>query len=183
MGNIFEGQTVCCIASGPSLTQEDCDFIARTGIPTIAVNSSWEIARFCDIVYGGDCAWWDENFSKIDIDAALWTYSENGANKHKINRHVPRSAGAWNSGMRAIQLAIEKGAKRIILLGYDASIANGTHFHGDHEKLKNPTQVNCERWKKQFANLNIFDCEIINSSRYTELDCFKTMKLEDALIC
>ena len=69
---MWKGMTVCCIASGPSLTSADCALIEQAALPTIAVNSSWQMARFADVVYAADPAWWDHNQHLIDIDAERW---------------------------------------------------------------------------------------------------------------
>lgn len=174
-----------CIASGPSLTKEDCELVRQSGIKTIAVNNSWEIAPFCDYIYAGDKKWWSIYFNKITIGAERWTCSTDAANTYKINYHI--AGGAYNSGMRAIQFGIFKGFKNIALLGYDCSLKNGIHWHGKHidKKLRNPNKEKVSKWKDQFMRVSSQAIKngvnVSNCSRYTELDCFKIMKLEEAL--
>lgn len=178
----FEGLTVACLASGPSMRAEDCALVERAGMPAIAVNSTWEIARFADVLYAGDLAWWDEHIHKVDILAERWTCTRQAAQKHCLNLHSAH--GAYNSGMRAIQFAIEQGAERVLLLGYDCSVENGKHWHADHAG-KNPDQNRCRQWQGQFALVaKIADkrgVEVLNCSRETALEVFPRGRLEEAL--
>jgi predicted peroxiredoxin len=174
-----------CIASGPSLTAEDCELVRKSSIKTVAVNNSWEMATFCHYIYAGDSKWWVLNHDKINIGAEKWTCSDKAANAYKLHYHI--ASGPYNSGMRAIQFGISKGFKSIALLGYDCSIKNGIHWHGSHPLpvLRNPTVPKIEKWKEQFKrvaeNAKKQGIKIYNCSRYTELECFDIMSLEDAL--
>lgn len=174
-----------CIASGPSLTAADCELVRQSRIKTVAVNNSWEMANFCTFIYAGDSKWWTVYNDKITITAERWTCSDKAANTFKINYHI--ASGPYNSGMRAIQFGIWKGFKHIALLGYDCSVKNGIHWHEDHDskKLKNPNTEKAERWKMHFEKVSEtakkINVEIVNCSRYTELECFKRMSLENAI--
>lgn len=174
VSKVWEGQTVVCIASGPSLTQADCDLVRRSGLPTVAVNSSWRMARFADVIYAGDAAWWDAYGDEVTIPAERWTCTRLAAQKHGINLHV--AYGPYNSGSRAIQFALERGAARVILLGYDCSVEDGSHWHGDHERTKNPTPDRVRLWHRQFAAValqaKVRKAQVVNCSRKTALTAF-----------
>lgn len=177
----FSQQTVVCIGSGPSLTEEDCDYVERSAAPTIALNSSWTRARFAKIIFAGDFAWWKQNVNNIDIPAERWTSSTEAEFLYKL--YFFRSGTRnWNSGLRAIELAEELGAKKVLLLGYDCQVDNGVHWHGEHKGLKNPTDSVCRAWRPQFAALaKRTKIEIINCSRKTALTCFPRANIEDVL--
>lgn len=178
---IWTSCTVVCIASGPSLTAADCKLIEKSGLLAIAVNTSWKLARFADVIYAGDKCWWDANISSIDIPAKKVTCTQQAAYAHSIELH--RCYGEYNSGMRAIQYAIDKGADKVILLGYDCSLANGSHWHGHHEKTANPDTSKVKGWHRQFniaqAYANAKKVQVVNCSRYTELKCFKSGLIND----
>jgi hypothetical protein len=166
------------------LTKGDCDLVEASGITTIAVNSSWQMARFADYNYAGDKGWWVKNGHLIDIDAIRIACDETTAIFHGTKTH--RSNGAYNSGMMAIRYAIQKlHARRIVLLGYDCSVDNGVHWHGPHANLKNPTSESCKKWMPQFAKVaseaKAFKADIVNCSRMTALTCFRMSALEDVL--
>jgi hypothetical protein len=55
---LFLGQTVFCIASGPSLTQADCDKIK--GRRAIVVNTSYKLAPWADVLFFTDTGWYLE---------------------------------------------------------------------------------------------------------------------------
>lgn len=176
----WAGKAVAIIASGPSLTQADCDLIEAAGIPTIAVNSSWKMARFAGAVYAGDACWWDAYGHEVDIPAEKWTCSRQAAAKHRINHHA--AYGGYNSGMRAIQFAVERGASRIILIGFDCSLANGIHWHGAHDRTQNPDEGKVKKWHGQFRAVALtargLGVRVVNCSRHTELMVFERGDLE-----
>lgn len=141
------------------------------------------MARFCDAIYGGDLAWWDAYGSEIDIKAEKWTCTRQAAVKHDLNMHT--AYGAYNSGMRAIQLAMEQGASKIILLGYDCSVENGTHWHGDHRKTQNPDALKCKKWMAQFHQIALIakamKVDVVNCSRKTAMKCYRIGDLRKEL--
>ncbi len=181
---MWHGKTVVCIASGPSLCEADCLAVQASGHPTIAVNSSWKLARFCQVIYAGDAAWWFHNQHEIDIPAQRWSCSGYAARKHGTLKHNA-SGTDFNSGARAIELAAQNGASRIILLGYDCSIKNGLHWHGKHEKTLNPTPGKCRNWLRHFERAHHmakrYGNEIINCSRETAIPFFPRIDLAEAL--
>ncbi|WP_368655397.1 hypothetical protein ABRY94_11740 [Castellaniella ginsengisoli] len=176
-------KTVAVIASGPSLTQADCDLIEEAGIPAIAVNDSWRMARFAQIVFAGDGAWWDAHIGAVDIPAARWTSAQPAAERYGLNRYP--WAGEYNSGALAVQLAAIQGAERAILIGADCSIARGLHWHGPHEKTKNPTADRVRLWHQHYAQAGAIaaagGCEVVNCSRHTDLTCFPVRNLESEI--
>lgn len=54
----WEGLTVACLASGPSLTAEDCEVVRASGVPTLVTNTTFRMAPWAAIVYGHDSKWW-----------------------------------------------------------------------------------------------------------------------------
>lgn len=175
----WEGKTVVCIASGPSLTAEDCAAVEKTGVPAIAVNTSWKMARFADIIYAGDLAWWKEYGGEIDVPADRWTCSSQAARLYGLKVH--KAGGEYNSGLRAVQLAIHLGAEKVLLLGYDASVKAGSHWHGAHLRTKNPDETRCEKWRRQFSKLDTKGAEVINCTPGSAIECFPKMPLSEAL--
>ena len=175
-----------CIASGPSLTKEDCRLIANTGVPVLAINNSWELPPRCDYLFAGDLKWWDAYAKSIPSEITKLTSSKKAAMKHGIN-FFPAS-GPFNSGMRALMWALHSGFKNIVLLGFDCSTKNGAHWHGLHDKnkgLSNPDANKVSQWLIHFfdvyARAGRLEADIINCSRYTELKCFKCLTLEEVL--
>ena len=177
---------IFCVASGPSLTKQDCDLVAASGAKIMAVNKSWEMFDRLDYFYAGDLKFWKEYNKQIDIPIGeKWTCNAAAAKMFDLNLH--RVAGPFNSGMRAVQLAILKGFYRVGLLGYDCSLVNGSHWHGAYEnpKFYPVIQQRVDKWKQQFLKVAIAadraGAKVYNLSRHTELSCFPLMDLEDAI--
>ncbi len=91
-----------------------------------------------------------------------------------------------NSGFHAINMAMQFGCARIILVGYDMTLSHGTHWHADHKgELTNPTSGNVSRWRRAVEGIapvaDHYDIEIINCSPISALTSYPKMSLEDAL--
>ena len=186
--NLWQGETVVCIASGPSLNKEDCELVRQSKKKVIVCNNTFEIYPEADILYAYDAKWWSSYEEKVKTFTGLKV--THNANMYRdvlcLNEQI------WfepygNSGAAAISLAINMGAKNIILLGYECSKTNNkSHWHDDHQEDKGLS--NCrsiDRWPKQFekvANHAWYnEVNIINCSRNTALKCFKLGVLSYAL--
>ncbi|MGK0736966.1 hypothetical protein ACSFCT_09275 [Yokenella regensburgei] len=176
--------TVIVCASGPSLSRNDCDVAIRSDFPVIAVNSTWRAVPGCSHIYAGDLRWWDANFTSVPTAAALWTCNYRAHQRYGLNLFDTDTRWAFNSGQRSILFAVSQGAKNIILLGFDCSVSGGSHWHGDHSDLDNPTSECTARWRGEFARTAAAlagTVNIINSSRQTALGCFRRLSLDAAL--
>lgn len=97
---------------------------------------------------------------------------------------------AWgrNSGFQAVNLAVQLGARRIVLVGFDCSLAAGVHWHGRHGRgLSNPTRPGVEKWRDaldrvagQLAELQI---EVFNASAASALRNYPKRPLLEAVTC
>lgn len=169
------------LASGPSLCAEDVATALASGWPVIAVNNTWQLAPGCAVIYAGDVEWWEKYRTVIDSPAERWTCHPRAAQQFGLHFHVAK--GAYNSGQRAIQFAAGQGAQRVVLLGFDCSLSDGTHWHGDHIGLRNPSSQSVQRWQRHFTELaaSLAHISIINASRSTSLTCFPKQPLSAAL--
>lgn len=176
--------TFICVASGPSLTESDCLLAQRSGLPIIAVNSSWVAVPACQHIYAADFSWWEKYHCDLPSGARCWTSSISATRCYGLNHFPHPDNESFNSGLRAIQLAIRLGARRVLLLGYDCCIDAGSHWHGDHPvELKNPNIASVARWHTEYSRLgaNISDIEILNCSRRSALACFPLSTIETVL--
>lgn len=178
----FSG-TVVVLASGPSLVAEDIEAVRH--LPCIAVNTTWQVARFCSTIFAGDATWWLREGDKIDIDAERVSLSYNSERQYGAKKFDSKIAkkGGYNSGCIAIEYALVNGADKVLMIGFDCSVKNGIHHHGKHDSNHNPTETKCILWKRQFEVLRqtYKDADIVNCSRYTELDMFPKVPLQEAL--
>lgn len=194
------------VASGPSLTKEDCDLTKSENV--IAINDNYRMVPWAKILYACDGHWWDWHHEDEELKAFRGrkiTQDEEAAKKYGLeyikSHETPGLCQTpWqisqgnNSGIQAINLAYHLGAKQIILLGYDLQARPGKpRWFGYH-----PNEQDIQR--SHWSNLNdngkhryvrYFDSvaedakklgmEIINCSRGTALTCFPRMSLEQAL--
>lgn len=179
----MKGKPCFILASGPSLTTEDIETVRQTGLPTIAVNCTWRVARFCSVLYAGDRKWWAAHIDDVDIPAKRVTLNGAAARLYGLKHHRRKLVNGYNSGMMAIDYALQKRASKVILLGYDCSVKNGIHHHGPHKETHNPTAKRCDIWQLQFKYIADLHkgADVVNCSRYTELKVFPKAKLEDVI--
>lgn len=184
---IWEGMPCVVVASGPSLGWDDyadVDLLKRSGINTVAVNNTWEKVRFCKAIYAGDGVWWKYNHGIIDIQAERWTCARSAVNMYGCIYRARFIKPGYNSGANAIELTANVfKANPVIMLGFDCSIKHGVHHHGNHKNTSNPTADRAARWMPQFKNLveKTHGTEVINCSRYSEIDYFPKKDLKETL--
>lgn len=193
-GKTWVGATVVIVASGPSLTPDQCEAVALwqlTPAPeprrVIAINTSYRLAPFADVLYACDGAWWKahatEVFAAFPNRARLWTQDKNAATEHGIQfvaststRGLSRKPGLIHQGMnsayQAINLAFLWGARRFILLGVDC---RGGHWHGEHPAPLNRSLPH-KQWIERFADLardlKVEGVDVVNCSPGTALRAF-----------
>lgn len=176
--------TTVCIASGPSLTSDDVEQVRhwhkhRYG-RVIVTNTTWTIAPWADVLYAADRKWWDQYLST----ARHGFVGERVTHCHYPGITRAESLNVYNSGANAIALAADRGAKRIILLGYDVSMDGAlAHWHEDHPlPLKNANSI--ESWPKKFTQVAVAiagKSDVVNCSRRTALTIFRRGSLLDEL--
>lgn len=179
----WSGRAVACLASGPSLTLEDCELVR--GLPTIVTNTTYEKCPWADVVFGFDLPWWAWHFREVEKTFAGLRFCDQERRGVINAREHPHYRSFGNSGACAIALAIACGASTVVVLGLDCQKTGGrSHHHGSHRNGLN----NCDtlpRWPKDFAALAAWSAEqgarVINASRVTALTCFERMPLEEAL--
>lgn len=91
-----------------------------------------------------------------------------------------------NSGFQALNMAVQFGASKILLVGFDCSLKDGTHHHGRHPApLTNPRQASVDKWRGHLeAQVPIFDAlgiEVVNCSPTSTVRGYRKCELVDAI--
>lgn len=177
----WRGRTVVCIASGPSLTQADCDAVHAAGLPTIVVNTSFKLAPWADVLFAMDAGWWQEYGREVVASFAgeRWGYVRVPAELGVIATKGDLYPKGWgNSGSYGISLGVVAKPERILLLGYDCQFAKDgrKHWHADYpERMGNAHSI--KRWPYQFELVAKYaqqhGVRVVNCSRDTALTCFE----------
>ena len=185
------GCTWIILASGESLPQSIAE-VDLTGQHVMTINSSWRMAPGAAVHYSNDHDWWQHETDfrgtgrRMCGSAITIPGVDNSYRFDKKARGLCLSPGriAWggNSGYAGINLAVQFGASRILIAGFD--MCGKSHWHGDHHpRIRKP--FNFRMWLQRFDEL-ARDCrrqriEVINCSARTELKCFPKRKLSEVL--
>lgn len=92
-----------------------------------------------------------------------------------------------NSGFQALNLAIQFGATRILLVGFDMDDRSGVHWYGRNNwhGANNPSATNFKRWLPAFGNA-ARQCadrgiKVVNCSPHSALRAFPKRSIDDML--
>jgi hypothetical protein len=177
------------------------------------VNDAYRICPFLDLLYAADEAWWQHHAD--DLQVAPFTVKacyvpaacEGGEQPPQATadlrarldlRPIPglQAAGisldpaaihlGQHSGFQLINIAIQAGAKRIALLGFDYRLADdgARHWFGDHPDHLNrdsPYQRFMYELEHAAPGIAAAGVEVINCSPGSALRCFRQARLEDAI--
>lgn len=195
---LWEGETVCILASGSSAKAADADYV-KGKARLIVVNNAFRLAPWADLLYACDVNWWKEyehprdgGLSWVDFEGLLVSQDARAERPHRVpSEDKPglsldplRIHQGGNGGYQALNLAVLLGASRVLLLGFDMK---GTHFHGPHPSgLNNPEDSNhFPKWIKNFQttlpDLEKGGVEVINCTWGSALKCYRKKRLRQSL--
>lgn len=106
---------------------------------------------------------------------------------HDIAVHKFGTIGSGgNSGFQALNLAVQFGCAKIILVGFDMHDQNGIHWHGKHDgNLRNPTRQSLGKWRaaidRQAGLLEQIGVRVLNASPVSALTAYPKMTFDAAL--
>lgn len=199
----WSGETAVVIATGPSAKAAPIEAIKGCA-HIIAVKSSWQLAPWADALYGCDKDWWitvhgAPRFRGLKISPSP-TVCKVYRDVHLI-RLLTRAeilireigtvgcglrTGGGHSGFHAINLAVQFGAARIVLVGFDMRFDHGAHWHphiaGTARHVTDKAMDQCraalDGCAAQFAELGI---EVINASPISALQNYRKAELLEAV--
>lgn len=92
-----------------------------------------------------------------------------------------------NSGFQALNLALQWGARRIILVGFDMVDEAKVHWYGRNRwpMANNPNHTNFKRWKNAFERslptLKNIGADVVNASPQSAVQAFRKVSIGQAL--
>jgi hypothetical protein len=172
----WDGETVAVLASGPSMCMEVAETV-RGRCRVIAVNNQAiptqhavtgvvlpALAPWADMLYAADAKWWMHHQvaalafpgQKVTVRNVVPFPEVLSLQLSVAVPYDPRPAyvvPGGNSGYQAAHIAAQRGARRILLCGFDMRAVNGAkHWFGDHPgNLNSPQRYTT--WVGNFGNL------------------------------
>jgi hypothetical protein len=168
----------------------------------IAVNDAWRLAPWADVLYASDHPWWRHYRGVPDFAGEKHSIGVSRLARGSVPRcpdiRVWRNCGVLglertpdglrtggNSGYAALNLAVQLGARQIVLLGYTMGTVRGkTHFFGDHPSGLNnrsPYAAFVRAYDSLIAPLSAAGVTVVNATPETHLTCFPRVTLDAAL--
>jgi len=199
---IWKGEPCIVAASGPSLT---ADVVRRCQLALwwriLVVSDAHKPMPWADAMYSCDWSWWrahdgakafkgarhtshsldasladDKSAVAHEFPAVNLTPARNGAG---FGRDVIHYGIPGSSGFQAVNLAMNFGASRIVLVGFDYRFVGGkSHFFGDHQGLRQATDDHYRDLARAFGPAPV---PIVNATPGSSITCYPTAKLEDVL--
>jgi hypothetical protein len=159
-------------APGPSASAELAESVRH--IPTGAVSNAYQLAPWAQFVAASDAAWWRKYPEAMKFPERYAMAPVGG-----VERVWSKFGAPCNSGVLALEVVKMKGAKRVILLGFDM---RGDHFFGRYTNGLTNTSPDRRRahlrqyeaWAK--ANRDI---EVLNATTGSALTCFPMARIDD----
>jgi hypothetical protein len=196
----WKGRDVAIIASGPSVKKADVELL-KGRLTVFAIKKNVELAPFAEAVYGCDYAWWASVNGLPDFSGAKFAYADRACDRYglrKIKIPEPLSdsilteevgvvGAGGNSGFQALNLAVQFGARRVLLLGFDCQDRSGVHWYGRNmaQGMGNPSEGNFRRWRAAFLTaaptLTGLGVEVINASPISDVKAFPRWSVADTL--
>lgn len=177
-------KTVCCIATGPSLTPSQVDIARSKGFELYACNNAIELVPDASLLYGCNYKWWQHYYHSVkDLPCQKWTTNRPAAREFGINWIAERNAAGLStdrnvihhghgSGYSLVSMAYRNGADRIVLLGYDLKYApdydgksrqpgsSKRHFFGEYP-------ANMQHWPSE---------KVVNGVHIELLDLYRSIE-------
>lgn len=186
------------VASGQSAKASVVEKL-KGAMPVLAVKQGVDLCPWADAVYGCDAPWWRYRLGLPKFNGLKLRWAGNDCNDYsdvlgitikdkQLDRILVDEPGVIgsgrNSGFQALNIAVQFGAKRIILIGFDMQ---GEHFYGRNNwaMANNPSVWNFPRWISAFntaaGDLKAMGVEVANCSMQSALTCFQKTSVEQAL--
>lgn len=159
------------------------------------------LCPWADVVYGCDGPWWKSRNGlpefpgvKLAHDTAVCAKYPD-VHKIEIVREQDKFlfdepgvvGNGGNSGFQALNIALQFGARRVLLVGFDMHVGSGVHWYGRNtwQGANNPQMSNLMHWRdvfeQQAPRLADRGIEVINASPDSALTCFRRVSFEQAL--
>lgn len=168
--------TFAILATGPSMSQAIAD-VVQSRCSVVAVSDAFRLAPWADALVSQDQAWWKKYPEAKQFAGRKFSCREVAGVEKLPPGGVCRTDA--NSGLIACQVAVNLGATRILMLGFDMA---GAHYFGPHPAgLKNTPPDRYKVFLKMFEAFNPAGVEVLNCTPGSRLTRFPFATLEEIL--
>lgn len=197
----WRGETAVIVGTGPSATDEPLDLV-RGKAKVIAVKVSWRLVPWADAIYGVDKDWWIANHGVPEFKGLKFSPSPTACNvfgltlvRLKTRAEILTAetgllgcgltSGGGHSGFQAVNLAVQFGVRRIVLVGFDMTLANGAHWSRETQAVARPDAERTKRWRVAFdacaSQFKALGVDVVNCSMKSALTAYPKMTLQEAM--
>lgn len=196
----WSGQACAIVASGPSTRAAEVALL-KGRLKVLAIKRCVELAPWADAVYGCDRPWWRSVRGLPDFPGLKLAYADRAVDEFGLRKvAIPDPKGCrllmdqvgvvgsgGSSGFQALNLAVQFGARRILLLGFDCDDRSGVHWYGRNmwPGAGNPAGSNFRRWVEAFHGiagaLEDLGVEVINAAPNSAIKAWPRMSVAEAL--
>jgi hypothetical protein len=195
----WRGECAAIVACGPSAKTAPVELL-RDRIHVIAINASFRLVPWAEILYCCDLAFWRNYKDAVKFAGLKLSHDQTACREYRLH-HIaieqvggnellverPSYVGAGgNSAFQALNLAVQFGATGIMMIGVDCTLEHGDHWHGRHPMpMCNPAQSNVDRWIIAFEGaaprLRALDVDVVNCSPVSKLTQYPKVTIAEAL--
>lgn len=185
------------LASGPSTKKSGVERL-KGRMTTFAIKRNIELAPWAEAVYGCDYPWWRSVRGLPDFKGVKLAYADRACDQYGCTKvkipdvksdrllfgEIGTVGAGGNSGFQALNLALQFGATKILLVGFDYV---GEHWYGRNnwQGGGNPSESNFKRWRATLEAaapvLMERGVEVINASQTSTVKAFPKRSIADAL--
>lgn len=192
----WAGQTALIVGTGPSAATLPLH-LAAGRCKCVAIKSAWKLADWADILYGIDVDWWLANRGAPGFNGLKVTPSPTAARLFRLRQSRTKLGarilldpigtvgcglrhGGGHSGWQAINLAVQLGSRRIVLVGFEM---RGGRFNGREAGVARLDPGRIERWRKEMdeaaGEFTSIGCEVINATPDSALTAYPYQPFEE----
>lgn len=199
----WTGATVVVLGGGPSLTVEQVEQVREVHgrVKCIAVNNSFRLAPWSDVLMASDADWHARNPDAAEFAGLRVAVEGNrlDASIHVVPKSIlpvqnvttmpaagdDRLIAGRNGVHHALNLSVLCGATTVILLGCDGAPRDGrSHWHEGHAGKPIPDDFWSEMQRSFSAQENALAARgvnVLNCSPGSSINSFPKVTLDDAL--
>jgi hypothetical protein len=172
-------------------------------VRVVVIKGSWRLAPWADLLYGLDRGWWIANKGAAEFRGLKASPSPTAAKLFTDIRLVRLKSraelltkekgvigcglkhGGGHSGFQAINLAVQFGVKRILLVGFDMMMDGHRAHWREDSGVGKPDAGRIRSWREAFdecaPQFRTLGVDVVNCTMASALTAYPKVPLSEAL--